>query len=47
MLMYLDYFIKDGYGSYTELINLTIKDLIEIEIAKKSKADEEKIMNAL
>ena len=42
--MYLDSFIKAGYGSYTELVNLTIKDLIEIEIAMKSKEDEAKIM---
>ena len=45
--MYLDSFIKLGYGSYKELVELTVRDLVELEIIIKSKQDEEKISKVL
>ena len=40
VLMQIDEFIKKRYGSYKELISLTLKDLNEISIAIKSKEAE-------
>lgn len=45
--MYIDGFIKAGYGHYKDIVSLTLKDLIELEVIIKSKQDEEKISQAL
>ena len=47
MLMYIDNFIKAGYGHYKDIVSLTLKDLIELEVVIKSKQDEEKLSQAL
>lgn len=47
MLAYVDNFIKAGYGHYKDIISLTLKDLLELEIVIKSKQDEEKLSQAL
>ena len=47
MLMYVDNFIKAGYGHYKDIISLTLKDLIELEVVIKSKQDEDKLSQAL
>lgn len=40
-------FIKAGWGSYTELIELTIRDLREIKIGIESRQQEEQLSKAL
>ena len=42
----LSYYVEKGWGSYTELINLTMKDFIEIRVGIESKQQEEMIENA-
>ena len=39
----ISYYVENGWGSYNELINLTMKDFIEIKIGLESKANEEKL----
>ena len=46
-LMYIDKFIGLHYGSYSELIQLTVRDLAEIDIALDSKAKEAQISSLL
>lgn len=41
--MLIDEFIKKHYGTYKELVSLTIKDLNEFTIAIESKEAEEKL----
>lgn len=36
-------YVEKGWGSYNELISLTMKDFIEIRIGIESKAQEEKL----
>ena len=45
--MYVDSFIRAGYGHYKDILSLTLKDLIELEVVIKSKQDEEKLSQAL
>ena len=42
----LSYYIEKGWGSYKELISLTMKDFIEIRIGIESKQQEEMIEKA-
>lgn len=39
----VSYYVEKGWGSYNELIDLSMKDFIEIKIGLESKAMEEKI----
>ena len=43
----VSYYIENGWGSYNELINMTVKDFIEIRIGLESKMNEEKIEKSL
>lgn len=45
--MNIGYYIEHGWGSYTELINLTMRDISEIKIGIESKMQEEQIAKAL
>ena len=40
-------YVEKGWGSYTELIQLSMKDFIEIKIGLESKINEEKIDQSL
>lgn len=40
-------YIKAGWGSYAELIQMSIRDILEIRIGIESKAQEEKLQSAL
>lgn len=40
-------YIKAGWGSYSELIQLTMYDLREIRIGIESRQQEEKLLQAL
>lgn len=46
-LQYLEGFIQRGYGSYKELISLSMRDLIEIKISIESKQQEDQLSNSL
>lgn len=46
-LQYLEGFIQRGYGSYKELISLSMRDLIEIKISIESKQQEEQLNASL
>ena len=39
----LEFYVEHHWGSYEELINLTVKDLREIKIAVESNRQEEQI----
>ncbi len=41
------YFVEKGWGSYKELIEMTMKDFIEIKIAIESNANEDKLEQSL
>ena len=43
----LSYYVEHNWGSYNELIELTMKDFIEIRIGLESKANREKLENSL
>lgn len=43
----ISYYVEKGWGSYSELIELTMKDFIEIRIGLESKANEEKLNNSV
>ena len=45
--MAVSYYVDKGWGSYNELINLSMKDFIEIHIAIESKQQEEQIQNSI
>lgn len=47
LLMLIDTYIQKKYGTYKELISLTLRDLIEIGIAIESKEQEQQIAEAL
>lgn len=47
ILMLIDTYVQKHYGSYKELISLTMRDLIEIGIAIRSKEQEEQLSEAL
>ena len=36
-------YVEKGWGSYTELINLTIRDLSEIKIGVESRQQEDQV----
>ena len=44
--MLFDYYVHNGWGSYKELIELSMCDLKEIKIAIESLKQEEKLENA-
>lgn len=44
--MLFEYYVKNGWGSYKELCELSMYDLREIKIAIESKNQEEKLENA-
>ena len=46
-LMEVGDYIKAGWGSYSELIQLTMYDLREIRIGIESRQQEEKLLQAL
>ena len=46
-LQYLEGFIQRGYGSYKELISLSMRDLIEIKISIESKQQEDQLNASL
>ena len=45
--MNLDYYVEKGWGTYTELINLSMRDIIEIKVGIESKMQEEKVAKSL
>lgn len=40
-------YVKDGWGSYTELIELSVRDILEIKISVDSRMQEEKLAKSL
>jgi hypothetical protein len=40
-------YVEKGWGSYNELISLTMKDFIEIRIGIESKMQEEKLERSM
>lgn len=45
--MAIPYYVEKGWGSYNELINMTMKDFIEIKVGLESKQQEEQISKSL
>ena len=45
--MNIGYYIEKGWGSYKELISLSMRDISEIKIGIESKMQEEQIAKAL
>lgn len=45
--MNIGYYIKKGWGSYKELISLSLRDISEIKIGIESKQQEEMLEKAL
>ena len=45
--MNLDYYVEKGWGTYKELIELSMRDIIEIRIGIESKLQEEKVAKSL
>ena len=45
--MALSSYIEKGWGSYNELVNLSMKDFIEIHIAIESKQQEDQIQKSI
>lgn len=43
----ISYYVEKGWGSYKELIELSMKDFIEIKIGLESKANKEKLEQSL
>ena len=43
----IDYYVKNCYGSYKELISLTIRDISELKIGIQSKQQEQDLEKAL
>jgi hypothetical protein len=43
----LPYYIEKGWGSYRDLIELSMKDFLEIRTALESKYNKEKVENSL
>ena len=40
-------YVEKGWGSYFELINMTVKDFVEIRIGLESKMNKEKLEKSL
>ena len=45
--MNLDYYVEKGWGSYKELIELSMRDILEIKVGIESKMQEEKLAESL
>lgn len=45
--MNLDYYVEKGWGTYAELINLSMRDILEIKVGIESKLQEEKLAESL
>ena len=45
--MNIGYYIEKGWGTYQELINLSMRDIAEIKIGIESKQQEEQLSKAL
>lgn len=45
--MNISYYVERGWGSYKELISLSMRDISEIKIGIESKMQEEQIAKAL
>lgn len=43
----VSYYVEKGWGSYFELINMTVKDFVEIRIGLESKMNKEKLEKSL
>ena len=43
----ISYYTENGWGSYRDLIELTMKDFIEIAVGLESKANEEELTRSL
>lgn len=43
----IDFYIEKGWGSYNDLINMTVKDFVEIRIGLESKAKKKKLEESL
>lgn len=43
----VSYYVEKGWGSYPELIELTMKDFIEIQVGIESKKREEQLEGSL
>ena len=45
--MAIPYYVEKGWGSYNELIELSMKDFIEIRVGLESKQQEDQISKSL
>ena len=45
--MNIGYYVEKGWGTYKELISLSMRDIAEIKIGIESKQQEEQLFNAL
>lgn len=45
--MSIDYYVEKGWGTYKELISLTMRDLSEIKIGIESRRQEEELAKSL
>ena len=43
----ISYYVEKGWGSYNELISMTVKDFVEIRIGLESKANKKKLEESL
>lgn len=43
----IEYYIEKGWGSYNELIEMTVKDFVEIRVGLESKMNREKLEKSL
>lgn len=43
----VSYYIEKGWGSYFDLINMTVKDFVEIRIGLESRMAKEKLEKSL
>ena len=45
--MNLDYYVEKGWGTYKELIELSMRDILEIKVGIESKLQEDKLAQSL
>ena len=45
--MNLDYYVEKGWGTYKELIELSMRDILEIKVGIESKMQEKKLAESL
>ena len=43
----INYYIEKGWGSYNDLINMTVRDFVEIRIGLESRANRDKLEKSL